>query len=140
MLVDVCGHLKTNGQNLLVETGTELPSTLRRTIEDVGTGNMFVNFDTANVILYGKANPIDCVAIFGEYIRGCHMKDGVWPNRDESLGHETPLGEGQVDFPLVVRRMKAAGFNGPWTIEREVSGPAQAEGIRKALDLLNPLI
>jgi len=139
-LRDVCRHFKRNGQNCLVETGSELPSTLLRTIRDVRTGNLFVNFDTANVILYGKANPLDCVELFGEYIRACHMKDGVWPNRDESLGHEVPLGEGQVNFPVLVRRMKQKGFRGPFTIEREVSGPEQDEGIRKAIALLTPLI
>ena len=137
---DVCAHFKANGQNVLVETGCELASTLRRTILDTGADNFFVNFDSANVILYGKSNPIDCVELFGEYIRACHMKDGVWPNRDESLGKEVPLGEGQVDFPLVIRRMKEKGFQGPYTIEREVSGPEQDEGIRKAIQLLTPLI
>jgi len=136
----VCGHLRNNGQNALVETGSELGSTLLRTIRDVGADNFFINFDTANVILYGKSNPLDCVELFGEYIRACHLKDGVWPNRDESIGHETPMGEGQVDFPLLVRRMKEKGFNGPWTIEREVTGPEQDEGIRQAMAILTPLI
>jgi L-ribulose-5-phosphate 3-epimerase len=137
---DVCEYLGNNGQNALVETGSELGSTLRRTIDDIGTGNFFINFDTANVILYGKSNPLDCVELFGEYVRACHMKDGVWPNRDESLGHEVPLGEGQVNFPVLVRRLKEKGFNGPWTIERETKGAEQDKGIRQAIDLLKPLI
>ena len=140
MMQGVCTHLKNNGQNGLVETGSEHASALRRTIRDIGTGNFFVNFDTANVILYGKSDPLDCVELFGEHIRACHLKDGVWPNRDESLGHEKPLGEGQVNFPVLIRRMKEKGFKGPWTIEREVSGPEQDAGIRKALALLEPLI
>ena len=140
MMQDVCAHLKANGQNGLVETGSELGSTLRRTIHDIGADNFFVNFDTANVILYGKSNPLDCAELFGEYIRACHLKDGVWPNRDESLGHEKPLGEGQVNFPVLIRRMKEKGFTGPWTIEREVSGPEQDKGIRQAIALLTPLI
>jgi len=137
---EVCGHFKGNGQNALVETGCETATALRRTIGDVRTGNLFVNFDTANVILYGRSNPIDCVELFGEYIRGCHMKDGVWPGMGESLGKEVPLGEGVVNFPVVVRRMREKGFEGPFTIEREVSGPAQDEGIRKAMRVLAPLI
>lgn len=140
MMKGVCAHLGNNGQNALVETGSELGSTLLRTIGDIGADNFFVNFDTANVILYGKSNPLDCVALFGEHIRACHLKDGVWPNRDESLGHEVPLGEGQVDFPVLIRRMREKGFGGPWTIEREASGPEQDEGIRKAIELLTPLI
>ncbi len=137
---DVCAYLKANGQNGLVETGSELASTLRRTIQDIGAENFGVNFDTANVILYGRSNPLDCVELFGEHIGACHLKDGVWPNRDEPLGHEKPLGEGQVNFPILIRRMKEKGFSGPWTIEREVSGPEQDEGIRQAIELLAPLI
>jgi sugar phosphate isomerase/epimerase len=140
MMKDVCEHLGNNGQNALVETGSELASTLSRTIRDIGADNFGVNFDTANVILYGKSNPLDCVELFGKSIRACHLKDGVWPNRDESIGHEVPLGEGQVDFPVLIRRMKEKGFRGPWTIEREVSGPEQDKGIRQAIDLLAPLI
>lgn len=137
---DLCGYLKQQDQNLLFETGQELPSTLRRTIADIGTGNAFVNLDTANLILYGKANPLDAVALLGQFVRGMHAKDGLHPNRDEALGLEVPVGEGEVDFPLVLRRLKAAGFRGPVTIEREVSGPEQIEGIKKAMAVLEPLL
>lgn len=140
MMKDVCDYLGNNGQTALVETGSELGSSLRRTINDIDADNFGVNFDTANVILYGKSNPLDCVELFGEHVRACHMKDGVWPNRDEALGKEVPIGEGQVNFPLVIRRLKEKGFNGPWTIEREAAGPEQEEGIRQAINVLSPLI
>jgi sugar phosphate isomerase/epimerase len=139
MMQDVCTHLKNNGQNALCETGSELASTLVRTIHDVGTGNLFVNFDTANVILYGKSNPLDAVALFGDYVKATHLKDGTWPNRDETLGKSTEFGEGAVPFELVIRRLKDAGFNGPWTIEYEAGG-RKDEGIRKAVELIKPMI
>lgn len=137
---DLCRYLRRQDQNLLFETGQELPSTLLRTIRDIGTGNAFINLDTANLVLYGKANPIDAVEIFGDYVRGMHAKDGLHPNRGEGLGIEVPVGEGEVNFPLVLRRLKARGFRGPVTIEREVSGPAQIEGIRRAMAVLDPLL
>lgn len=137
---DLAAHCKKNGQIFCFETGQELPSTLKRTIEDVGTGNLFVNLDPANLILYGKANPLDAAEIFGEYVRGLHAKDGVWPNRDEDLGHETALGEGAVRFDLLIRRLKEKGFEGPLTIEREISGPQQREDILKAMKILEPML
>ena len=136
-LTEYCGN---NGQIFCFETGQELPSTLKRTILDVGTGNLFVNLDPANLILYGMADPLDAVEIFGEYVRGMHAKDGVWPNRDEVLGHETPLGEGRVRFNLLIPRLKAKGFKGPITIEREISGPQQKIDILKAKALLEPYL
>ncbi len=132
--------LLADDQIYCFETGQELPSTLKRTIDHIGTGNMFINLDPANLILYGKADPIDAVAIFGPWVRGMHAKDGVWPNRDESLGHETRLGDGKVNFPLLMRRLKASGFTGPVTIEREISGPEQIADIKHAMKLLDPLL
>jgi sugar phosphate isomerase/epimerase len=139
MMQDVCTYLKNNGQNALCETGSELASTLVRTIHDVGTGNLFVNFDTANVLLYGKSNPLDAAELFGDYVRATHLKDGMWPNRDESLGIGTEFGEGSVPFELIIRKLKAKGFNGPWTIEYEAGGAKDA-GIRKAVELIKPMI
>lgn len=136
-LAETCGD---NGQIFCFETGQELPSTLKRTILDVGTGNLFVNLDPANLILYGMAHPLDAVEIFGTYVRGMHAKDGVWPNRDEVLGHETPLGEGKVNFPLLIPRLKEKGFKGPITIEREITGPQQRTDILKAKAILEPML
>lgn len=122
------------------ETGQELPSTLKRTILDVGTDNLGVNLDPGNLILYGMANPLDAAEILGEYVKGMHAKDGVWPNRDEPLGHEMPLGEGNVNFKLLIPRLKEKGFRGPVTIEREISGPQQTRDILRARELLDPLL
>ncbi|MCM8769239.1 MAG: sugar phosphate isomerase/epimerase [Candidatus Omnitrophica bacterium] len=133
-------HCKRNGQTFCFETGQELPSTLKRTILDLGRENVGINLDPANLILYGKANPLDAVEIFGEYVKGFHAKDGLWPNRDEALGKETPLGQGMVRFDLLLPRLKKKGFTGPVTIEREISGPQQIEDIRKAIELLRPYL
>ena len=129
-----------NEQIFCFETGQELPSTLKRTIKDVGTGNLGINLDPANLILYGMANPLDAVEIFGEDVRGMHAKDGVWPNRDEYLGKETPLGEGKVRFDLLIPRLKKKGFKEPVTIEREISGPQQKIDILRAIKILEPLL
>jgi sugar phosphate isomerase/epimerase len=134
----VAREMLANQQILCFETGQELPSTLKRTIDHVGTENLFINLDPANLILYGKSDPLDAVAIFGPWVRGMHAKDGVWPNRDEALGHETRLGDGCVRFPLLLRRLKACGFQGPVTIEREISGPQQIEDIKHAMKFLDP--
>ncbi|MFH1007866.1 MAG: sugar phosphate isomerase/epimerase family protein [Candidatus Latescibacterota bacterium] len=133
-------HCAKNGQIFCFETGQELPSTLKRTIRDVGTGNLFVNLDPANLILYGMANPLDAAEILGESVRGMHAKDGTWPNRDEVLGLETPFGAGRVNFQLLIPRLKEKGFSGPITIEREIAGPQQQADILMAKALLEPML
>jgi L-ribulose-5-phosphate 3-epimerase len=121
------------------ETGQETPVTLLRTIDRVGTGNLGINLDTANLILYGKANPVDALDVFGSYVRGVHIKDGLYPTDGDNLGQETPLGKGKVDFPAVIGRLKALGYAGSLSIEREISGEKQIADIRAAIELLRPL-
>ncbi|MDO9465021.1 MAG: TIM barrel protein [bacterium] len=95
-------YCKKNKQIFCFETGQELPSTLKRTIIDLDMDNIGINLDPANLILYGMAHPIDAVEIFGEYIKSMHAKDALFPNRGEGLGIEVPVGEGKVNFPLLI--------------------------------------
>ena len=139
-LRDLAVHIKNNGQYFLFETGQETPVTLRRIIEDIGTGNLGINLDPANLILYGKANPVDALDVFGEYVRDIHGKDGCYPTDGKNLGLETPLGEGKVNFPVFVEKLKKIGYNGPITIEREISGEKQIEDIINAKKILEDLI
>src|SRR5262249_22076006 len=133
-------YCKANGQNFRYETGQEPPITLIRTIQDVGTDNQGVNFDLANLILYGKANPVDAVEILAPYIQGIHAKDGLWPTNPKELGKEVPIGKGKVDFPRIIARLKELKYQGAITIEREISGSQQMEDVRAAKVFLEKLI
>ncbi|MDY7010367.1 MAG: sugar phosphate isomerase/epimerase family protein [Planctomycetota bacterium] len=135
-IVDVCSEV---GIGFCFETGQETPVTLLRTIERLGSDNVGINLDTANLILYGKANPADALDVFGKYVRDVHAKDGLYPTGGDELGKETPLGRGKVDFPLVISKLKALGYEGTLTIERETSGPQQIADIKAAVEFLRPL-
>jgi sugar phosphate isomerase/epimerase len=132
----VAQRCRSLGLDFQFETGQETPVTLLRTIQDVGTDNLAINLDPANLILYGKANPVDAMEVFGCYVRGMHAKDGVYPTDGRSLGKEVALGKGKVDFPALLHRLVKLGFKGPITIEREISGPQQVRDIRRAVKLL----
>ena len=136
----VAEHCKANGQYFMFETGQETPVTLRRTIEDVGTGNLGVNLDPANLILYGKANPVDALDVLGPFVRDVHGKDGCYPTDGKNLGQEKPLGEGKVGFPRLIARLKEFGYDGTITIEREIDGEEQIRDIKKAKVYLESLI
>jgi len=137
---EVAGHCKKNGQNFRYETGQETPITLVRAIQDVGLDNQGVNFDLANLILYGKANPVDAMEILGPYVQGIHAKDGLWPTNPKDLGEEVAIGKGKVDFPRIIARLKEMKYAGAVTIEREISGPQQMEDVRGAKEYLEKLI
>jgi L-ribulose-5-phosphate 3-epimerase len=137
---DVVGYCKRNGQNFRYETGQETPITLIRAMGDVGLDNQSVNFDLANLILYGKANPVDAIEILGPYVQGIHAKDGMWPTNPKQLGEEVPIGTGKVDFARIIERLKQMNYRGAVTIEREISGPQQLEDVRAEKTYLEKLI
>ena len=139
-LRNVAEHAQTLGVKFLFETGQETPTTLRRVMEDIGTDNLGVNYDPANLILYGKANPTDALSILGPYICDVHAKDGLYPTDGRSLGHETRLGVGNVDFAALIGYLKQRGYTGAITIEREISGEQQIADIRHAYEMLSGLI
>lgn len=128
----VADHCGRNGQTFCFETGQETPITLLRTIHDVEADNVGVNFDPANLLLYGKGNPQDAMDILGPYVRGVHIKDGEYPVDGRNLGQEKPVGEGRVDFPLLIEKLDRFGYDGPLCIECELEGQRQIEEIRSA--------
>jgi len=128
------------GIGLWFETGQETPVTLLRVIEDSGLDNLGVNLDTANLILYGTANPLDALDIFGRHVRNLHAKDGEYPTNGRELGREVPIGTGKVDFPKILARLRGLGFTGEIVIEREIEGPQQAADIQKSIAYLRGLV
>ncbi len=132
----LCRVLKERGQNFLFETGQETPVTMLRTIQAIGLDNVGINFDTANLILYGKANPVDALDVFGKYVMDTHIKDGLYPTDGMSLGKETPVGEGKANIPAIIAKLDSLGYDGAFTIEREISGDEQIRDIAATRDLL----
>ena len=127
----VAQHCQSNGQYFLMETGQETPTTMARMLRDVAMPNLAVGLDTANLILYGKANPVDAAEIIGSHVRSVHAKDGRWPTDPSKLGEEVLIGKGLVDFKRVFTTLHALGYTGAITIERETSGPQQIEDVRQ---------
>ena len=120
---------KPLGVSFLFETGQETPITLLRIIEELGAENVGINLDTANLILYGKANTADAVTVFGKYVMDTHIKDGLYPTNGTKLGKETKVGEGMADIPEVIKRLNEVGYTGNYIIEREISGDQQIKDI-----------
>lgn len=139
-LGEIAEYCQKLGLEFWFETGQETPVTLLRTIEDIGLPNLGINLDTANIILYGKGNPVDALDVFGKYVRNLHIKDGVYPQNGHKLGHETPIGQGKVDFEKVITKLHELGFTGELVVEREITGEQQAKDIMTALDYIGKLV
>ena len=122
LMKDLGNYALKQGVDIYFETGQETPVTLLRAITDIGTGNLFVNYDVANLVMYGKANPLDGLQTIGKYVRALHAKDGKYPTTPYKLGKEVPIPEGEVDFKGIISTLKKIGFKGALTIEYELAG------------------
>ena len=118
---ELCKYAASNSQSLHLETGQETAEGLVQFIGDTGCDNLFVNFDPANMILYGTGQPIEALKLLGDRVRSVHLKDGNWAeNPGKEWGEEVRLGDGQVDVLKYMQTLKAIGYDGPLTIEREI--------------------
>jgi sugar phosphate isomerase/epimerase len=118
---DLCDYCRRIGQSLHLETGQEAADGLLQFIQDVGRDNLFINFDPANMILYGTGEPIAALKKVGQYVRSIHCKDGKWAkNPGQEWGQEVPLGQGDVGMENYLRTLQEIGYTGPLTIEREI--------------------
>lgn len=129
----LCEHASQNDQALHLETGQETGDALLAFIADSECDNLFVNFDPANMILYGTGDPIETLKEIGKYVRSVHCKDALWSDQPGvTWGREVPLGEGQVDMQRYLQTLKQIGYLGPLTIEREI--PQEPERQKQEID------
>src|SRR5262249_54067652 len=110
------------------ETGQESSALLRRTLDDLKSPNLKVNFDPANMLLYDKDDPLKAVELLAPDIRSVHVKDANRPTTKGAWGEEVPLSRGQTNTKEFVKMLKKVGYRGPLCIEREVG--TQAERFR----------
>ena len=125
---ELCDHCRSQSQRLHLETGQESADTLLQFLADVERDNLFVNFDPANMILYGSGDPIPALRKVGRYVRSVHCKDAKWAAQPgKEWGAEVPLGQGDVGMENFLRTLKEIGYDGPLTIEREIPQDPQRQ-------------
>jgi sugar phosphate isomerase/epimerase len=116
----VSAMAQAKGVTVAFETGQETADLLRQTLDELKCGNLKVNFDPANMLLYDKGDPLRAVEILGPDIRSVHVKDARRPKVPGTWGDEVPLGEGEVNIKAFLQALKKAGYKGPLCVEREV--------------------
>jgi len=139
----VCDRAAGHGQTFALETGQESAAALLDFLQAAERGNLRVNFDPANMILYGTGDPIAALDTLAPHVVTVHVKDGDWPPQDSpgALGAEKPLGQGSVGMARFIAKLKEIGYKGPLTIEREAHDPAQRlRDIRMGISLLERLM
>lgn len=158
VLQEACGELGRFGEKigarLAIETGPESAPVLRDFIRGLGTKGVGVNLDPANFVMVTGQDPVEAVTLLAPHIVHTHAKDGrmlrqtdpeiiynffaeggIGDLRMDDYFIETPLGEGDVDFPAYLAALRLAGFDGWLTIERE-TGTDPAADIGMAIQFL----
>lgn len=107
------------GADLLLETGQETADSLDRFLGEVDRQSIAVNFDPANMILYGMGDPIAAAAKLAPRIRQAHIKDATSPPQPGAWGAEVAVGTGEVNWEAFFKTLNAGGFDGNLVIERE---------------------
>jgi len=142
MVRRICDHTAKNNQTFALETGQEPASVLLRFFEDVARPNLRINFDPANMILYGTGDPVEALRLLAPHVVSVHCKDGDWPPKDVEgeLGSERPLGQGSVGMDRFLATLKEIGYKGILSIEREAENQEERiADIRMAVGLLKRL-
>jgi sugar phosphate isomerase/epimerase len=133
---DVAKELANLGVELLMETGQEGASELLQFLNDLGTKNVHINFDPANMILYGAGDPIEAIGTLGRHIRHVHVKDAVMSDAPGvKWGREVVFGKGQVGPERFLEALERIGYQGPLVIERE-AGEDRMGDVREAIKVL----
>jgi len=139
----LCQYCQDHGQFLHLETGQETAEDLIAFISDVGYENLKINFDPANMILYGTGEPLEALRQVAPWVRSVHCKDGKWSDQPGvTWGQEVPLGQGDVNIRAYLETLHEIGYTGPLTIEREIpqDPERQLSEIGDAVRLLEELL
>ena len=126
-LVDV---FDARGVRVAFETGQENADTLLEALADLDRPHAGVNFDPANMILYGMVGgggPIAALKKLGRRVAQVHIKDATPATTADAWGEETPAGTGEVDWPAFFAALREIPIAGDLLIEREAGGSREAD-------------
>jgi len=133
---EVAGVFAESGLELLMETGQERADELLHFLHELSSPNVHINFDPANMVLYGAGDPIEAIRTLGQHIRHVHVKDATPSARPGvEWGEEVPFGTGHVDPAAFLRALREVGYGGALTVERE-AGDNRVGDVRTAIESL----
>jgi sugar phosphate isomerase/epimerase len=137
-LRQVADAFAADGVDLGLETGQETADALKHFLQVLERGNVGVNFDPANMILYEKGDPIAALETLAPWLKQCHIKDARRTKESGTWGDEVVAGTGEVDWRRFFGVLERVGFKGDLCIERE-AGSQRPQDIRAAREFVESL-
>jgi sugar phosphate isomerase/epimerase len=137
-LVQTAEAFQSRGVALGLETGQETADALAHFLRKLACPSVGVNFDPANMLLYGKGDPIQALRTLGPWIRQVHIKDALRARSPGAWGEEVAAGTGEVDWRAFFATLREIGFKGDLCIERE-AGNRRVADIRAAWERVSAI-
>jgi L-ribulose-5-phosphate 3-epimerase len=107
------------GVHLAFETGQETADTLLHALAELDRPRAGVNFDPANMLLYGMGDPIAALGLLAPHVRQIHIKDARRTKVPGTWGEEVPVGTGEVNWKQFFAVVAARDLSVDLMIERE---------------------
>ena len=123
------------GVCIALETGQETAETLTSALDELDRPDVGVNFDPANMILYGMGDPVEALERLAPRVAQIHIKDAVATSTPGTWGAEVSVGQGDVDWPRFFHVLRESNLTCDLIIEREARGDHAAD-IRRARELI----
>jgi sugar phosphate isomerase/epimerase len=134
-LREVADLFAARGVRVAFETGQEAADTLLGALDEIAHPNVGVNFDPANMILYGMGDPVAALRALAPYVSQVHVKDAVPTEVPGTWGREVVAGTGAVDWKPFLSEVRRLPRVVDLVIERE-AGPTREADIRAAAKLI----
>ncbi len=138
-ILKLAALFRDNGITMGLETGQERAEHLKDFLERLDCDNVRINFDPANVLLYGNGDPIQAIDTLAPYIYQCHLKDANRTKVPGTWGTEMAVGEGEVDWKAFFTTLKKHDYQGNFSLERE-AGDQRIVDLTKGRVLAEKLI
>lgn len=119
-VTEVAAYAAKRNVTISLETGQETGEELLHFLRQIKVARVGVNFDTANLVLYGRDDPPRALRTLLGRVTSVHVKDGMPPANPHQLGQEVRLGEGKAQVKECLRVLQEANFHGPLVIENYV--------------------
>ncbi|MFG0330202.1 MAG: sugar phosphate isomerase/epimerase family protein [Phycisphaerales bacterium] len=134
----IAGAFDRHGVRVAFETGQETADTLLAALDELERPEVGVNFDPANMILYGMGDPVEALRRLAPRVAQIHIKDANPSKLPQTWGSEVVVGTGAVDWPAFFEVVRDERIDCDLVIERE-AGDSRVADIIAARKLVESL-
>jgi sugar phosphate isomerase/epimerase len=120
-VTDIAAYAATRQVTISLETGQETGQQLAAFLDRISVARVGVNFDPANLIIYGVDSPSKALKHVLSRVTSVHVKDALLPDKPGAMGREVRPGEGRAELSECFRMLRASGFTGALIIENYVA-------------------